>query len=117
MVLYARSRDSTELKWRSGWITSGKPRGRDAIAEGIILDNVTAADWEALQQKSSSDAPWRAHLRGRAHLEPQPRPLVHCKNLVLQARKDREIQPGADDVTTPDDPLDRWGGLPSGRVR
>lgn len=57
VVLYARSSDSTELKWRSGWITSGKPRGRDAIAEGIILSNVTAADWEALQKKSSSDAP------------------------------------------------------------
>lgn len=58
VVLYARSReDNTELKWRSGWITSGKPRGRDAIAEGIIISNVTAADWEAVRLHSSAYAP------------------------------------------------------------
>lgn len=58
VVLYARSRESNpELKGRSSWITSGTPRGRDAVAEGIILNKVTAADWEALQAKGSSWAP------------------------------------------------------------
>ncbi|CAB1112280.1 unnamed protein product [Ectocarpus sp. CCAP 1310/34] len=58
VVLYARSGDSAELKWRSGWITSGKPRGRtrdyrkvwtpmgkeEAVAWGIGVDAVEESE-------------------------------------------------------------------------
>ncbi|CAN0140893.1 unnamed protein product [Ectocarpus sp. 12 AP-2014] len=58
LVLHSRSRaNNTELKWRSRWITSRKPRGRDAVAEGTIIDEVTAADWDAVQLKNSAYAP------------------------------------------------------------